>query len=88
MDNKNCIQGERPTENLSSLSEDRQMIEQDPASSRMRGILIEALDYGFTVKIGCQRFAIETKERLIEKLTEYINNPWDVEKKWTRSKEI
>ena len=62
--------------------------EVDEPASKMHGILIEPLDYGFTVKIGCQKFAIETKERLIEKLGEYIFNPRDVEKKWMRSKEL
>ncbi len=61
---------------------------EDVGSIKMRGIFIDPLNYGFIVKIGCQKFAIETKERLIEKLTEYINNPQDVERKWMRSKEV
>lgn len=76
------------TERLHEIEEDVRPIAADEPAIKMRGILIEPLNYGFVVKIGCQRFAIETKERLLEKLTEYINNPMDVEKKWTRSKEI
>ena len=48
--------------------------------NRIENIYIEALDYGFKVKIGCQSFAIETKERLIEKLSAYISEPAKVAK--------
>jgi len=75
------------TNSARPMCEQEQPILDEPAT-KMYGILIEPLDYGFTVKIGCQKFAIETKERLIEKLSQYINNPKDVEKKWSRSKEI
>ena len=40
-------------------------------------INIEPLDRGYVVRIGCSSFAFSTKEELITKLTEYINNPID-----------
>lgn len=48
----------------------------------MRRIEIQPQGYGFLVTVGCQSFAIETKERLIEKLTAYLFNPVETEKKW------
>jgi hypothetical protein len=34
------------------------------------------------VTIGCHKFAIETPEKLIEKLGEYIKSPQETESKW------
>jgi hypothetical protein len=50
----------------------------------IRQINIEPLNYGFMVRIGCQTFAIETPDKLIEKLTGYLKDPNTVEKKWQR----
>lgn len=45
-------------------------------------ISIEGLDYGYLVRVGCQTVAVETKEKVIAKLTEYLENPSEFQKKW------
>lgn len=50
--------------------------------SKVRPISIEQLDYGYIVRVGCQNFAFETKHKLIDKLTEYLEDPKLVEKQW------
>jgi hypothetical protein len=47
-----------------------------------RGISIQTLHRGYIVNVGCHSFAFETKETMLEKLTEYINNPQEAEQKW------
>lgn len=54
----------------------------------IREIKIEQLNYGYIVKVGCSSFAIETAERLIEKLSEYIKEPQATESKWRKLKSI
>jgi hypothetical protein len=54
--------------------------------NNIRDINIIQLNYGYIVKVGCNSFAIETPERLIEKLTEYIKEPQATEKKWNETK--
>ena len=69
----------------SRLEEDcaRPMREDEvPNSKTMREIGIKQLNYGYNVIIGCHTFAIETPEKLIEKLAEYIKDPKGTEKKW------
>ena len=51
---------------------------------KMRHVKINQLSRGYVVAVGCQEFAISTKEELVEKLTEYINDPGDTERKWER----
>jgi len=46
-------------------------------------INIESLDYGFIVRVGCQTIAIETKKKLIDKLTAYIKDPVGFQKNGT-----
>lgn len=60
--------------------------EEAPARSNngFRNISIRALNAGYIVDVGCHSFAIETKESLIDKLTQYINNPRATERKWDR----
>lgn len=45
-------------------------------------VTIKALNYGYVVEIGCQSFAIESNDKLIENLSKYLKNPKDVEKMW------
>lgn len=61
----------------------RPMREDDaPIPKIMREIGIKQLNYGYNVIIGCHTFAIETPEKLIEKLSEYIKDPKGTENKW------
>lgn len=41
---------------------------------------------GYLVRVGCQTFAIETKERLIEKLTAYLIDPKGTIEKYNQGK--
>ena len=50
--------------------------------NRPFNISIEGLDYGYLVRVGCQTVAVETKEKVIAKLTEYLENPSEFQKKW------
>lgn len=52
----------------------------------MRPIEINSLNRGFVVRVGCQSFAIESKETLIQKLIEYINDPEKTEQKYQEGK--
>lgn len=47
-----------------------------------RNLNIRALNSGFIVEVGCHTFAIESKESLIDKITQYITNPKATERKW------
>ena len=60
---------------------------QAPVSNQIRPINITQVNHGYIVVIGCQTIVIETKERLIEKLAEYINDPAGTENKYN-SKEL
>jgi hypothetical protein len=53
-----------------------------------REIRITPLNYGYIVKIDCHQFAIETKESLIKKLTDYITNPSGVEAEWFKNQTL
>jgi hypothetical protein len=50
--------------------------------NKFRSIKIEGMDAGYIVNIGCQTFAIESKQSLITKLSAYINDPENVEIAW------
>ncbi len=50
--------------------------------NKISDIVIKEIDYGYIVKVGCQTLAIETQIKLIKWLTEYIQNPDAVTKKW------
>ena len=51
-------------------------------------ICIEPLDFGYTVSIGCQKFAVESVDCLIQKLGAYLKNPEVVEKDWLGNKKL
>ncbi len=48
----------------------------------IRDVKIKQLNFGYTVQVGCNSFAIETKEKLLTALGDYLNDPQGVEKKW------
>lgn len=56
--------------------------------TKMRPVTIEQLDYGYLVHVGCQRFAVETHEKVINALNEYMSNPYETEKKWFSGEKI
>lgn len=47
-------------------------------------IAIEPLNHGFAVTVGCQRFAIETVDALLNRLNVYLKNPVETENNWLR----
>lgn len=51
-------------------------------------IIIDKLDYGYVIKIGCQSFAIESEKKVLSGLTTYLNNPSEEEKRWFKEKTI
>lgn len=57
--------------------------EDDAYYHRMKHeVKISQLDYGYVVSVGCKSFAIETPEKLLAYLTEYITKPGETEKKF------
>jgi hypothetical protein len=58
------------------------------ANSKPKSIVITALDYGYEVQVGCQKFAIEDSGRMLDMLKLYLKNPGSVEKKWTTEKSL
>ena len=60
----------------------------EPASSNTHKIFIESVDYGYIVKVGCQRFAVETSEKLIKNLEAYLKNPTATERQWFKEKKL
>ncbi len=51
-------------------------------SNKTRQIIINEVNRGYVVQIGCHTFAIETAATLISKLSQYINEPDKTEAKW------
>ena len=50
--------------------------------NKIREVKIEQLNHGYLVRVGCQRFAIETSEKLLSLLSDYMKFPADTEKAW------
>ena len=50
--------------------------------TKIRKIGIRQLEYGYVVEVGCHWFAIETVDKLLQALTDYVNNPKSIEKAW------
>ena len=55
-------------------------------SNQSKRINIEPLNYGYIVTVGCQKFAIESSEKLVLNLAEYLKDPNGVERKWFEGK--
>ena len=82
LSNEPCC--ERPDEPMVS---DREVCCEEPCYP-IREINITPLNYGFIVKVGCQTFAIETTETLLDKLNGYLKDPTNVERKWQRDHKL
>lgn len=54
-------------------------------NNKIRQINIEEVSRGYIVRVGCQTYAIETRDQLISKLSEYINEPEKTEQKWFKN---
>lgn len=73
---KTEVIGEIPREDTTSLYK----LDDIRNSKISKEINIRPLDYGFIINVGCQTVAIESKQDLIKYLTEYIQNPLELEK--------
>ena len=47
----------------------------NPGGNRINDLVIKQMDLGYLVKVGCQTLCLETKERLIQLFTAYVNDP-------------
>lgn len=50
--------------------------------SKAREINIQPVHYGYIVRVGCQTFVFETKEKMVANLTSYLEDPDVMEKSW------
>jgi hypothetical protein len=58
------------------------MVEAESRTNKARFIEIESLDFGYVVRVGCQKFAVESIDKLTDSLKEYLQDPNSVERKW------
>jgi len=49
-----------------------------------RHITIDSLNHGYMLSIGCQRFSIEDKNRMLRIIGAYLDNPLQCEKDYER----
>jgi hypothetical protein len=45
-------------------------------------IKIQFLNRGCIVNVGCKSIAFESVENAMKELNDYVNNTWEVQKKW------
>ena len=72
------------------LSEDRNPEDVRPITTPAirYNINIESLNRGFVVRVGCQSFAISSKQELIKLFNAYVENPEKVEMDWMAEKKL
>lgn len=53
----------------------------EPIDTGVKGreIHIRPLNRGYVINVGCQTFAIEEKAKLVDLLTQYLENPQETE---------
>jgi hypothetical protein len=52
-------------------------------------VIIETLESGYVLRVGCKKFAIANKNILINMLTKYFTNPAEIQKQfWDKTLEI
>lgn len=57
-----------------------------PVDNKPKKIIIEPLDSGFKVTVGCKEIAVTTAEILCKHLLEYLKNPSEMQKKLSDGK--
>jgi hypothetical protein len=50
--------------------------------SRARTVVIQPMNYGYVVRLDCHEFALETHERVLEYVGQYLKDPSGIEEKW------
>lgn len=63
-------------------------IDAPKSADKIREISISELNYGYIVRVGCHSFAIESSEKLLQALNEYIKSPSLTEEKWYKNEFI
>ena len=58
------------------------MEEMPVEQNRAKEINIQPLNFGYIIRVGCQSFAIESADKLISSLNEYLKDPQKIEKSW------
>ena len=54
----------------------------EPFHNAIREVNIKQLNHGYIVQAGCQQFAIETSEKLLSALADYMKDPQGTENAW------
>jgi hypothetical protein len=72
-----------PAEPANTAMEDRPIRMEN---NKMRQIRIDQLDAGYVVWVGCKQFAFSTRDEMVSKLLEYIDEPFQTEEKWDQGK--
>lgn len=49
---------------------------------KIHSINIEELDYGYILRVGCKSFAFIDKQLMLDYLTKYMDNPYEMENKY------
>lgn len=53
-----------------------------------RDFSVKKLNYGYIITVGCHKFAIEDKKKVIKLISEYVDDPNKVESKWWETKKV
>ena len=56
--------------------------------NKMHNVTIQQKNYRYLVEVGCHEFAIETYEKLLSLLGDYMKNPKETERAWFEGKLI
>lgn len=84
--NDGCLQAARPHRDEPCCEAPRELrneaLPEQPRQDKIRDVEIRQLNHGYFVKIGCQQFAIETSEKLLSALADYMKDPQGTEKAW------
>jgi hypothetical protein len=71
------------------MMEDNVLMEEGPVrandSRTTRTVVIEAMHYGYIVKLDCHKFAFESVDRALKYITEYLKDPTGTEEKWWKN---
>lgn len=80
------ISGARPqvTDEISERTTNAVADMPNRTNHRARPINIQPQDRGFIVTVGCQSFAIETIDKLVDHLNHYLRNPSKVEEQYAK----
>ena len=70
------------------LIEERNEDTESVSTRKIRSINVEAADYGYIVRVGCQTVAVEDTKTLTNALTAYLADPRQFEKDWNKEQSL